>query len=304
MKIPNINSSDRQTFSRIADIIQSPDLLNVQVDSWESFLQAQVSPSKRKKIGLQEVFLANFPVVDVRESITLEFLEYYVDKPRYSIEECQERGLSYTFQLKAKLRLVPMTDEAKDVVDAIEQEVYLGSIPAMTHRGTFVINGVERVVVSQLHRSPGVFFSESTHPNGIQIYSARIIPFRGAWVEFTTDINNLMFVYIDRKKKFLVTTLLRALGFSSDDDILRLFDLVEEIDLRKVNIKDYVGRVVCSDVIDKKTGEILLSKDAQLTDEIIPDIEKSSLKVISFFREDAAQASIITNTIHIIKSNV
>lgn len=297
MKIPNINSSDRQTFSRIADIIQSPDLLNVQVDSWESFLQAQVSPSKRKKIGLQEVFLANFPVVDVRESITLEFLEYYVDKPRYSIEECQERGLSYTFQLKAKLRLVPMTDEAKDVVDAIEQEVYLGSIPAMTHRGTFVINGVERVVVSQLHRSPGVFFSESTHPNGIQIYSARIIPFRGAWVEFTTDINNLMFVYIDRKKKFLVTTLLRALGFSSDDDILRLFDLVEEIDLRKVNIKDYVGRVVCSDVIDKKTGEILLSKDAQLTDEIIPDVEKSSLKVISFFREDAAQASIITNTI-------
>jgi len=158
LKTPNINTSDRITFSRIEDIIETPDLLNVQVDSWESFVQVDVAASKRKKKGLQEVFLANFPIVDVRESITLEFVEYYVDKPRYTIEQCQERGLSYTFQLKAKLRLIPMTDEARDVVDVIEQEVYLGSIPAMTHRGTFVINGVERVVVSQLHRSPGVFF--------------------------------------------------------------------------------------------------------------------------------------------------
>ncbi|MBS4028235.1 MAG: DNA-directed RNA polymerase subunit beta [Ignavibacteriales bacterium] len=297
MKTHNINISERQTFSRIPDIIQSPDLLNVQLEWWEGFLQADVHPSKRKKQGLQEVFHTNFPIVDVRESIALEFIEYYVDKPRYTIRECQERGLSYTFQLKAKLRLVPMTDEARDVVDAIEQEVYLGSIPAMTFRGTFIINGTERVIVSQLHRSPGAFFSEMTHPNGIQIYSGRVIPFRGAWVEFTTDINNLMFVYIDRKKKFLVTTLLRALGYSSDDEILQLFELVEDVDVRKVNLKNYLDRVVCSDVIDKKTGEILISKDGQITEEVIADISKSSVRTISFFKDGHTNQSIIANTI-------
>ena len=297
MKTPNINSSDRISFSKIPEIVETPDLLNVQLDSWESFLQVKTSPSKRKKIGVQEVFLANFPILDARESIGLEFIEYYVDKPRYTIQECIERGLSYTFLLKAKLRLHPRTDEARDVVDVIEQEVYLGSIPAMTYRGSFIINGAERVIVSQLHRSPGVFFSESTHPNGIQLYNARIIPFRGAWVEFTTDINNMMFVYIDRKKKFLVTTLLRALGYSSDDDILHLFDLVENVDIKKTNIKDYVGKVVCSDVIDRKTGEILVTKDQQLTEEIADSITKSSVKIVSFFKQEGGNSSLIANTI-------
>jgi len=297
LKTPNINTSNRITFSRIPDIIQSPDLLNVQVESWETFLQDNVSPSRRKKVGLQEVFLANFPIVDVRESIALEFIEYYIDRPRATIQECQERGLSHTFQLKAKLRLVPLTDEAREVLDTVEQEVYLGNIPAMTFRGTFIINGTERVIVSQLHRSPGVFYSETIHPNGVPIFSARIIPFRGAWVEFTTDINNMMFVYIDKKKKFLVTTLLRALGYSSDDEILQLFDLVEEVDVRKVDLKQYIGRTVCSDVIDRKTGEILMTKDTQLTEDLLEGISKSSLKNIAFFKSDSGQMSLIANTI-------
>jgi len=298
LKNQNIPSNGRISFSKIPSIIEYPDLLNVQVESWENFLQANVPPEKRENKGLQQIFKMNFPVTDARENYILEFVEYYVEKPKYSVIECQERGLTYAVPLKAKVRLSTKSEDGKSFIDTIEKEVYLGNLPQMTHRGTYIINGAERVVVSQLHRSPGVFFDESVHPNGMSIFSARIIPFRGSWVEFTTDISNVMYVYIDRKKKFPVTTLLRALGYSSDDEILHLFNLVEEVDPHKVNLKDYIDRVVCSDVIDKKTGEIFINKDMQLTEDLIKKIKKSEIKKIRFLKyEGVGESSVIANTI-------
>ncbi len=298
MKNQNHQSNERISFSKIPQIIEYPDLLNVQLESWENFLQATVPPEKRLVKGLQQIFLLSFPITDARENYFLEFIEYYVEKPKYSVIECQERGLTYAVPLKAKLRLSTKAEDGKSYVDTIEQEVYLGNLPMMTHRGTYIINGAERVVVSQLHRSPGVFFDESVHPNGMSIYSARIIPFRGSWVEFTTDISNVMYVYIDRKKKFPVTTLLRAIGYSSDDEILHLFNLVEEVDPHKVNLKDYQGRIVCSDVVDKKTGEIFINKDSIFTEEMIKKVKKSEIKKIRFLRyEGIGESSVIANTI-------
>jgi DNA-directed RNA polymerase subunit beta len=298
LKSQSNGRSERVSFARIPSVIETPDLLNVQIDSFSNFLQADVPPHRRKKLGLQQVFEMNFPIMDARENFLLEFLEYYVEKPKYSVVECQERGLTYAVPLKAKLRLSAKKEGGKDFTDTVEQEVYLGTLPAMTYRGTFIINGAERVVVSQLHRSPGVFFGESVHPNGTMMYSARIIPFRGSWVEFATDINNVMYAYIDRKKKFPVTTLLRALGYSSDDEILDLFGLVEEVDVAKVDLKEYVDRKVCSDVFDKKTGEIFITKDAKLTEEHIKQIKKASIKKIRFLKsEEAASGSVIANTI-------
>jgi DNA-directed RNA polymerase subunit beta len=295
LKSQSNGRSERVSFARIPSVIETPDLLNVQIDSFSNFLQADVPPHRRKKLGLQQVFEMNFPIMDARENFLLEFLEYYVEKPKYSVVECQERGLTFAVPLKAKLRLSAKKEGGKDFTDTIEQEVYLGNLPAMTYRGTFIINGAERVVVSQLHRSPGVFFGESVHPNGTMMYSARIIPFRGSWVEFATDINNVMYAYIDRKKKFPVTTLLRALGYSSDDEILDLFNLVEEVDVAKVDLKEYVDRKVCSDVFDKKTGEIFITKDAKLTEE---HIKKASIKKIRFLKsEEATSGSVIANTI-------
>jgi DNA-directed RNA polymerase subunit beta len=291
------HSSKRISFGKIPEIIEAPDLLNIQLESWESFLQYDTGPSRRKNKGLQSVFKMNFPIADARENFLLEFLEYYVEKPKYSVPECEERGLTYAVPIKAKLRLSQKAEDGKSYVNTIEQDVYLGNLPTMTHRGTFIINGAERVVVSQLHRSPGVFFSESTHPNGTPIYSARIIPFRGSWVEFTTDINNIMYAYIDRKKKFPVTTLLRALGYSSDDEILQLFNLVEEIDVNKTEIKDYEGRVICSDVVDKKTGEIFIMKDSTLTEEHIKRIRKSNVRKIRFLVQQGNEESVIAKTI-------
>lgn len=291
-------TNGRISFARTPSVIELPDLLNVQIDSFNKFLQADVPPHRRKKIGLQQVFEMNFPITDARNNFLLEFVEYYVEKPKYSVVECQERGLTYAVPLKAKLRLSSKKEGGKEYSDTVEQKVYLGDLPAMTYRGTFIINGAERVIVSQLHRSPGVFFGESVHPNGTVMYSARIIPFRGSWVEFTTDINNVMYVYIDRKKKFPVTTLLRALGYSSDDEILSLFELVEEVDVNKVNLREYVGRTICSDVFDKKTGEIFITKDAKLTEEHIKQIKKSDVKRIRFLKaEGDEKASVIANTI-------
>jgi DNA-directed RNA polymerase subunit beta len=298
LKNPATNSNDRISFSKIPEILEYPDLLNVQLESWGNFLQADVPPEKRQSKGLQKIFLMNFPITDARENYILEFVEYYVEKPKYSVIECQERGLTYAVPLKCKLRLSTKSDDGKSFTDTMEQEVYLGNLPVMTHRGTFIINGAERVVVSQLHRSPGVFFDESVHPNGMSIYSARVIPFRGSWVEFTTDISNVMYVYIDRKKKFPVTTLLRALGYSSDDEILQLFNLVEEVDPHKVNLKDYLGRIICSDVVDKKTGEIFINKDAQFTDDLLKKVKKSEIKKIRFLKyEGIGESSVIANTI-------
>jgi DNA-directed RNA polymerase subunit beta len=298
LKHQPLGTNGRISFARTPSVIDIPDLLNVQIDSFNKFLQADVAPHRRKKIGLQQVFEMNFPISDARNNFVLEFVEYYVEKPKYSVVECQERGLTYAVPLKAKLRLSSKKEGGKEYSDTVEQKVYLGDLPAMTYRGTFIINGAERVIVSQLHRSPGVFFGESVHPNGTLMYSARIIPFRGSWVEFTTDINNVMYVYIDRKKKFPVTTLLRALGYSSDDEILSLFELVEEVDVNKVNLREYVGRTICSDVFDKKTGEIFISKDAKLTEEQIKQIKKSDVKKIRFLKaEGSERASVIANTI-------
>ncbi len=298
MKNQSGDNRSRVSFAKIPTVIETPDLLNVQLDSFDNFLQSDTPPHRRKKIGLQQVFEMNFPISDARENFLLEFVEYYVEKPKYSVVECQERGLTFAVPLKAKLRLSSKREGGKDYTDTIEQEVYLGNLPAMTDRGTFIINGAERVVVSQLHRSPGVFFGESVHPNGTMMYSARIIPFRGSWVEFTTDINNVMYAYIDRKKKFPVTTLLRALGYSSDDQIMDLFGLVEEIDVAKVDLNDYIDRKVCSDVFDKKTGEIFINKDSKLTEEQIKQIKKAGIKKLRLLKtEDMDSGSVIANTI-------
>ncbi len=298
MKNQTNHSNGRISFARIPQVVDYPDLLNVQLESWESFLQSALPHDRRLSKGLQQIFLMNFPITDARENYILEFVEYYVEKPKYSVVECQERGLTYAVPLKAKLRLSTKSDDGKSYVDTVEQEVYLGNLPMMTHRGTFIINGAERVVVSQLHRSPGVFFDESVHPNGMSIYSARIIPFRGSWVEFTTDISNVMYVYIDRKKKFPVTTLLRALGYSSDDEILQLFNLVEEVDPHKANLKDYLGRIVCSDVVDKKTGEIFINKDSVFDEDLLKRVKKSEIKKIRFLKyEGIGESSVIANTI-------
>ena len=297
LKNQSNGTNSRISFGRIPSVIETPDLLNVQTDSFHRFLQADVPPHRRKKFGLQQVFEMNFPITDARENFLLEFAEYYVEKPKYSVVECQERGLTFSVPLKAKLRLSSKREGSQEFTDTVEQEVYLGNLPAMTMRGTFIINGAERVVVSQLHRSPGVFFGESVHPNGTLMYSARIIPFRGSWVEFSTDINNVMYAYIDRKKKFPVTTLLRALGYSSDDEILDLFELVEEVETNKANLKELVGRTVCSDVFDKKTGEIFINKDAKLTEDHIKQIKKSEIKKIRMLKSEATDGSVIANTI-------
>ncbi|MFA6469952.1 MAG: DNA-directed RNA polymerase subunit beta [Bacteroidota bacterium] len=288
----------RHSFATINEVVEYPDLLNVQIESFEHFLQEKTAPSKRKNRGLQQVFLQNFPITDTRENFLLEFVEYYVEKPKYTVRECQERGLTFAVPLKAKLRLSQKAENGEGYTDTIEDVVYLGNLPYMTDRGTFIINGAERVIVSQLHRSPGVFFSESTHPNGTPIYSARIIPFRGSWVEFATDINNVMYAYIDRKKKFPVTTLLRALGYSSDDEIMELFNLVEEVKVADIDLKDYVGRIICGDVVDRKTGEIIISKDTLVTDETVKKIKKSEIKKIRFLKsEEPGNRSVIANTI-------
>ena len=290
------NLAKRISFGKIPEIIEAPDLLNIQLESWASFLQADL-PARRKNKGLQAVFKMNFPITDTRENFLLEFVEYYIEKPKYSVGECEERGLTYAVPVKAKLRLSQKAENGKDYINTIEQDVYLGNLPTMTHRGTFIINGAERVVVSQLHRSPGVFFSESIHPNGTPIYSARIIPFRGSWVEFTTDINNVMYAYIDRKKKFPVTTLLRALGYSSDDEILELFNLVEEVDVAKADLASFEGRVVCSDVVDRKTGEIFINKDTVLDDEHIKRLKKANVKKLRLLTATGSEESVIAKTI-------
>ncbi len=291
-------TNGRISFSRIPKILESPDLLSVQLDSFESFLQSKVQPKQRKRIGLQAVFGMNFPITDTRENYLLEFVEYHIEQPKYSVTECQERGLTYSAPLKAKLRLSTKAENGEEFSDTIEQEVYLGNLPLMTDRGTFIYNGAERVVVSQLRRSPGVFFSQTKHPNGTPIYSARIIPLRGSWVEFATDINNVMYAYIDRKKKFPVTTLLRALGYSSDDELLELFNLVEEVDVKKVDLSEYEDRVICSDVVDTKTGEIFLSKDSVLTEDSVKQIQKSNVKKIQLLKIDSVTGgSVIANTI-------
>ena len=312
--------TQRINFASIKNFLAYPDFLEVQLKSFQDFLQLDTPPEKRKKEGLYKVFSENFPIADTRNNFVLEFLDYYVDPPRYSIDECIARGLTYSVPLKAKLKLY-CTDPEHEDFDTVIQDVYLGPIPYMTDRGTFVINGAERVVVSQLHRSPGVFFGQSTHANGTKLYSARIIPFKGSWIEFATDINNVMYAYIDRKKKLPVTTLLRAIGFESDKDILEIFNLAEEVKVTKTNLKKYVGRKLAArvlktwveDFVDEDTGEVVsierndvvIDREAELSEDSIQEIIDSGVQYILLHREDQnlADYAIIYNTLQKDPSN-
>ena len=272
--------------------------MNIQVESFEDFSQLKVDRTEREDKGLQSVFTANFPILDNKEFYRLDFLDYAIEKPRFSMQECEERGLTYAAPLKARLRLSTRDDQTEEFVNTVEQEVYLGNLPYMTQRGTFIINGAERVIVSQLHRSPGVAFAQTVHPNGTPIYSARIIPLRGSWVEFATDINYVMYVYIDRRKKFPATTLLRALDYTTDDEILNLFNLVEEVSVKKLDAEEHAGRMVAKDLIDTATGEIYAQKDEELTEEMIDALKGSSLtKVELITLETSLDQDLILNTL-------
>jgi len=290
--------NNRISFSRIKSVLDVPDLLGIQTETFEDFLQQNVPPSKRENKGLQQVFLTNFPVLDNKENYRLDFLEYYVEKPRFTIQECLERGLTYSAPLKAKLRLSTKDQDTQEFINTVEQEVYLGNLPFMTEKGTFIINGAERVIVSQLHRSPGVAFSQTFHPNGTPIYTARIIPLRGSWVEFATDINYVMYVYIDRRKKFPATTLLRAIGYESDEQILKLFDLVEEVPVKKSKLENFVGRMVASDLFDMSTGEIFLTRGAIFSEEDVERVKEAEIDVLKFIKSDRSpEQDLIVNTL-------
>ena len=304
----------RVNFATVKNHFPCPDFLEVQLKSFRDFFQLDTPPEKRTNEGLYKVFAENFPISDTRNNFNLEFLDYYIDPPRYSIEECLERGYSYSVPLKAKLKLSCTDPDHEDFATEI-QDVYLGQIPYMTEKGTFVINGAERVVVSQLHRSPGVFFGQSTHANGTKLYSARIIPFRGSWIEFATDINNVMYAYIDRKKKLPVTTLLRAIGLESDKDIIEIFGLAEEVRVNKTNLKKALGRKLAArvlktwaeDFVDEDTGEVasiernevILDRESIIEEEDIENILNSGVQTILLHKEDVntTDYKIIFNTL-------
>ncbi len=304
----------RVNFASVKNPLPYPDFLEVQLKSFQDFLQLDTPPEKRNNEGLYKVFAENFPIADTRNNFVLEFLDYYIDPPRYTIDECLERGLTYSVPLKAKLKLYCTVPDHEDFATVI-QDVYLGQIPYMTEKGTFVINGAERVVVSQLHRSPGVFFGQSTHANGTKLYSARIIPFRGSWIEFATDINNVMYAYIDRKKKLPVTTLLRAIGLESDKDIIEIFGLAEELKVNKTNLKKAVGRKLAArllktwveDFVDEDTGEVvsierndvIIDRETVLEESHIQEILDSGAQTILLHKEDVntSDYSIIFNTL-------
>ncbi len=306
--------TERLNFSSVANRPEYPDFLDIQIKSFQDFFQLETKSEERGNEGLYKTFLENFPITDTRNQFVLEFLDYFVDPPRYSIQECIERGLTYSVPLKARLKLY-CTDEEHEDFETIVQDVYLGTIPYMTPSGTFVINGAERVVVSQLHRSPGVFFGQSFHANGTKLYSARVIPFKGSWIEFATDINSVMYAYIDRKKKLPVTTLFRAIGYERDKDILEIFDLAEEVKASKTGLKKYLGRKLAArvlktwheDFVDEDTGEvvsierneIILDRDTVLEKEHLDEILDSGSKTILLHKEDNQQAdyAIIHNTL-------
>ena len=307
-------TQERINFSSTQTRFDYPDFLEVQVKSFKDFFQLKTTPDDRRGEGLYRVFEENFPISDTRNNFVLEFLDYQVDPPRYNIDECIERGLTFSVPLKAKLKLY-CTDPEHEDFDTVVQDVYLGTVPYMTERGTFIINGAERVIVSQLHRSPGVFFGQSLHANGTKLYSARIIPFKGSWIEFATDINSVMFAYIDRKKKLPVTTLLRAIGFESDKDILEIFNLADEVKVSKTGLKKVVGRRLAArvlkswveDFVDEDTGEVvsiernevIIDRETEIEDFHIEEILDSGVKTILLHKEDQNQQdfAIIYNTL-------
>ena len=308
------NTTERINFASAKLGTDYPDFLDIQVKSFQDFFQLQTKAEERGEEGLYKTFMDNFPITDTRNNFVLEFLDYFVDPPRYSIQECIERGLTYSVPLKARLKLF-CTDPEHEDFETIVQDVYLGTIPYMTNSGTFVINGAERVVVSQLHRSPGVFFGQSFHANGTKLYSARVIPFKGSWIEFATDINQVMYAYIDRKKKLPVTTLFRAIGFERDKDILEIFDLAEEIKVSKAGLKKVLGRKLAArvlktwheDFVDEDTGEvvsierneIIFDRDTIIEKDHIDEIIESGVKAILLHKEDNQMAdyAIIHNTL-------
>ncbi len=314
------NITERINFGKVNLNVDYPDFLEIQLKSFQDFFQLETAPDNRQGEGLFKVFAENFPISDTRNNFVLEFLDYFVDPPRYTIEECIERGLTYSVPLKAKLRLF-CNDEEHEDFETIVQDVYLGTIPYMTPKGTFIINGAERVIVSQLHRSPGVFFGQSIHNNGTKLYSARIIPFKGSWIEFATDVNNVMYAYIDRKKKFPVTTLLRAIGYDADKDILNIFGLADEVKVSKSGLKKNVGRRLAArvlktwveDFVDEDTGEVVsinrnevvIERDQLLEDDHIDLIIDSGVKTVIFHREESLSAdfTIIYNTLQKDTSN-
>ena len=308
------NQTERLNFASAKNTPNYPDFLDIQIKSFQDFFQLETKPEERGDEGLYNTFMENFPITDARNQFVLEFLDYFVDPPRYSIQECIERGLTYSVPLKARLKLY-CTDPEHEDFETIVQDVYLGTIPYMTPSGTFVINGAERVVVSQLHRSPGVFFGQSFHANGTKLYSARVIPFKGSWIEFATDINSVMYAYIDRKKKLPVTTLFRAIGFERDKDILEIFDLAEEVKVSKTGLKKVLGRKLAArvlntwheDFVDEDTGEvvsierneIVLDRDTILEKEHLEEILEADVKTILLHKEEnqSADYAIIHNTL-------
>ncbi len=308
------NTTERISFATIKNQLDYPDFLEIQLKSFRDFFQMGTTPEERKKEGLWQVFMENYPITDTRNNFVLEFLDYGVDPSRYTIEECIERGLTYSVPLKAKLKLY-CTDPEHEDFDTVVQDVYLGTVPYMTDKGSFIINGAERGIVSQLHRSPGVFFGQSVHANGTKLYSARIIPFRGSWIEFATDINNVMYAYIDRKKKLPVTTLLRAIGYESDKNILEIFNLAEEVKVSKTALKKVVGRKLAArvlktwieDFVDEDTGEVVsiernevvIDRETVLENEHVDEIIDSGAKAILLHREDQnlSDFAIIFNTL-------
>ena len=322
--IPLANNNiqqERINFATSKKVLEYPDFLDVQLESFKEFFQLETTSDNRHQEGLFKVFSENFPISDSRNIFVLEFLDYFIDPPRYDIQECIERGLTYSVPIKAKLKL-SCNDEEHEDFETIVQDVYLGTIPYMTPKGTFVVNGAERVIVSQLHRSPGVFFGQSRHTNGTKLYSARVIPFKGSWIEFATDVNNVMYAYIDRKKKFPVTTLLRAIGYDSDKDILELFDLADEVKVSKSGLKKYVGRRLAArvlkkwveDFVDEDTGEvvsidrneIILERETVLEEDHIDLIIEAGVKSIILAKDDEsnnADYSIIYNTLQKDTSN-
>ncbi|MBS1780515.1 MAG: DNA-directed RNA polymerase subunit beta [Bacteroidetes bacterium] len=320
MAIPQKRTATgRVNFGKIHDVADTPDLLGIQLQSFQDFFQLETTPDKRNNEGLFRVFKENFPITDTRNIFVLEFLDYFIDPPRYTIDECMERGLTYSVPLKAKLKLSCNDEEHVDF-ETIIQDVFLGNIPYMTPRGTFVINGAERVVVSQLHRSPGVFFGQSVHPNGTKIYSARVIPFKGAWMEFATDINNVMYAYIDRKKKFPVTTLLRAIGYETDKDILELFGMADEVKVDKKSLANHIGRRLAArvlrtwteDFVDEDTGEVVtiernevvLDRDNVLDEDNLAMIIEMGIPTVFLQKEEVSgDFSIIYNTLNKDTSN-
>jgi len=308
------NNSTRINFASNKNMVQYPDFLEVQLKSFQEFFQLETTPENRESEGLFKVFAENFPITDTRNQFVLEFLDYFIDPPRYSIEECIERGLTYSVPLKAKLKLY-CTDPEHEDFETIVQDVYLGTIPYMTPKGSFVVNGAERVIVSQLHRSPGVFFGQSRHANGTKLYSARIIPFKGSWMEFATDINSIMYAYIDRKKKLPLTTLFRAMGYETDRDILEIFGLADEVKISKAGIKKLVGRKLAArvlktwieDFVDEDTGEVvsiernevILERELEIKEEHLDDILDSGAKSVILHKENAnaTDYTIIYNTL-------